>query len=81
MAEVSVYEARNNLSRLIRRAQEGQETVITSRGRPVARIVPVRPVLTGTALADWIRAHQAPPELARTRAEVDAELAAERDSW
>lgn len=81
MAEVSVYEARNSLSRLIKRAQEGEETVITNRGRPVARLVPVRPVLRGPELASWLRAHQAGPEVSRTKAEVDADLAAERDTW
>lgn len=79
--EVSVYEARNNLSRLIRRAQEGQETVITSHGRPVARLVPVRPVMRGPELASWLREHQVGSDVARSKAEVDAELAAQRDSW
>lgn len=81
MAEVSVYEARNKLSRLIKLAQEGQETVITSHGRPVARLVPARPVMSGTDLVAWLRAHQVRPELVRTRAEVDSDLATERDSW
>jgi prevent-host-death family protein len=51
MAEVSVSEARNNLSRLIKQPQDGQEIVITSHGRPVARLVPVRPVMSGAELA------------------------------
>ena len=81
MAEVSVSEARNNLSRLIKQPQDGQEIVITSHGRPVARLVPIRPVMSGAELVSWLRDHQVRPELARTRAEVDADIAAERDSW
>lgn len=81
MGEVSVHEARNNLSRLIRQAQAGEETVITSHGRPVARLVPARTVATGPELAAWLRAHQVAPVLARSQAEVDADLAAERNAW
>lgn len=36
-----VREARARLSRLIRDVQRGREWVITERGRPVARLVPV----------------------------------------
>lgn len=81
MAEVSVYEARNNLSRLIRRAQAGEETIITSHGRPVARLVPVRSALSGNELADWLRERQVPAHLARTKSEADADLAVEREGW
>jgi prevent-host-death family protein len=41
---ISIHEAKTHLSRLIRRAQSGEEIVI-SRGRtPVARLVPLEPV-------------------------------------
>ena len=81
MAEVSVYEARNNLSRLIKQAQAGEETVITSHGRPVARLVPVRSHTRGADLAAWLRGHQVTPELSRSKAEVDADLEAQRSDW
>jgi len=38
--EVGIRELRADLSRLIRRVQEGEEIVVTDRGKPVARIVP-----------------------------------------
>jgi prevent-host-death family protein len=38
--EVSVYTAKAQLSRLLDRAAEGEEIVITRHGRPVARLVP-----------------------------------------
>ena len=39
--EISVREMKNNLSKYIKRAQAGEEVVITDRGRPVARLVSV----------------------------------------
>lgn len=38
--EVNVYAAKTQLSRLIDRANAGEEVVITRHGRPVARLVP-----------------------------------------
>ncbi len=40
-SKTGVREARARLSRLIRDVQRGREWVITERGRPVARLVPV----------------------------------------
>lgn len=45
--EVSVREAKDQLSSLLQRAQEGEEIVITSDGEPVAMLVRHRPVATG----------------------------------
>ncbi len=42
MNEVSVYVAKTQLSRLLDRAEKGQEIVITRSGRPVAKLVPLR---------------------------------------
>lgn len=42
MAEVSVYEAKTQLSRLLDRAARGEEIVITRNGRPVARLVQIQ---------------------------------------
>ena len=39
MAAVGIHEAKTNLSRLIRRVNEGEEIVITRSGKPVARLV------------------------------------------
>ena len=41
MGPVSMKEARKRLSDLVRAAEHGQTTVITRRGKRVARIVPV----------------------------------------
>lgn len=40
-AEVSVYEAKTHLSRLLDRAAAGEEIILTRHGRPVARLGPI----------------------------------------
>ena len=40
MDKLSVYDAKAHFSELIERAQSGRSTVITKRGRVVAKIVP-----------------------------------------
>ena len=42
MTEIALYEAKAHLSALIKRVEQaGEEIVITRRGRPAARLVPV----------------------------------------
>ena len=40
MTEVGVHEAKAHLSRLLRRVAAGEQFIITSGGRPAARLVP-----------------------------------------
>jgi prevent-host-death family protein len=42
MAEIGMHEAKTQLSRLVERAEAGEEIVITRRGEPAARLVPER---------------------------------------
>lgn len=42
MASINVYQAKTQLSRLLERAEAGEEIVITRHGRPVARLGPVQ---------------------------------------
>ena len=44
MDEVGLFEAKNKLSELVDRAERGEEVVITRRGKPVAKLVPVQAV-------------------------------------
>jgi prevent-host-death family protein len=44
MHEVGAFEAKNHLSALLDRVERGEEVRITRRGRPVARLVPDKPV-------------------------------------
>lgn len=39
--EVSIREMKNNLSKYLQHARAGEEVIITDRGRPVARLMPV----------------------------------------
>jgi prevent-host-death family protein len=41
MSQVGMHEAKTKLSQLVERAHAGEDVVITRRGKPVARLVPV----------------------------------------
>jgi prevent-host-death family protein len=41
MARVGMHEAKTHLSRLVERAEGGEDIVIQRNGKPVARIVPI----------------------------------------
>ncbi len=43
MGEVDVHDAKANLSRLLDRVARGEEITIVRAGRPVAKLVPIRP--------------------------------------
>lgn len=84
MSTQSVLEARNNLSRLIAESQAGEDVVITKRGTPVARIVPIGPVdvvRSGRLLVEWIGRDPLPDRLIRTTAEIDRQIRENRDDW
>ncbi len=40
MTEIGAFEAKNTLSALLERVEQGEEIVITRHGKPVARLVP-----------------------------------------
>jgi prevent-host-death family protein len=42
MTEVGAFEAKNKLSALLDRVEQGEEITITRHGRPVARLIPPR---------------------------------------
>lgn len=42
MDSIGIYEAKSRLSELIEKAEAGEVVTITRRGKPVARIVPVK---------------------------------------
>lgn len=44
MAEIGAFEAKNKLSALLDRVENGEEITITRRGKPVARLVRVESV-------------------------------------
>jgi len=83
--QVNILEAKNRLSELVKAAQSGQSVVIANRGQPVAQLVAAGrgPVRRGKVehVNDWLLAHPLPPHAGRTQAEIDAELAQEREAW
>jgi prevent-host-death family protein len=42
MTQIGMHEAKTNLSKLVERVENGEEIVITRRGKPAARLVPER---------------------------------------
>ncbi|WP_337005342.1 MULTISPECIES: type II toxin-antitoxin system Phd/YefM family antitoxin [unclassified Microbacterium] len=84
MSTHNVLEARNNLSRLIADSQAGDDVVITKRGKPVAKLVPVGPVdlvRSGRFLVEWIEQNPVPRRLSRSSAELDAQIEESRNAW
>lgn len=66
MPEVSAFEAKTNLARLLKRVEAGERFVITKRNRPVAELIPFRPrdaKKTRTAI-DSLKAFQETQSLA-----------------
>lgn len=47
--QISVSDAKGQLTELVRRSETGEEVVLTRHGQPVARLVPVKPVLDRAA--------------------------------
>ncbi len=41
--DVGIYEAKSKLSQLVKKAEAGEEVILTRRGRPVAKIVNLAP--------------------------------------
>jgi len=80
--EVASRELRNNTADLLRRVEEGGEIVITTRGKPVAALVPLpterRRWLPRAELVKRLGAAQADPglraDLARLAGETTDEL-------
>ena len=62
--EVGVRELRDNLSRYLDRVQEGEEVVVTDRGRAIARVLPI----SGERILDrLVREGRVTPAKTRTR--------------
>ena len=72
MTAYSVVEAKNTLPKLIDRALQGEEVVITRHGKPVAELKPLRrrpPAPAGTY--DWLRSRRdARPGVGLTSVEI-----------
>ena len=80
---VNIHAAKTNLSKLIARAQAGEEVLIANAGRPVVRLTPVveGPVhgVAEPALPTWMGSLKGQIWIAPDVDAVDAEIAAEFD--
>lgn len=79
--QVNILEAKNQLSRLVRAAQAGEEVVIAHRGIPAVKLVPVGGPSADLDPIRWLEANPLPAHLQRSHAEIEADIQAERDSW
>ena len=43
MPVITIHHAKTNLSRLIKKASAGEEIIIAKAGKPIARLVPLKP--------------------------------------
>jgi antitoxin (DNA-binding transcriptional repressor) of toxin-antitoxin stability system len=68
----SVAEAKNTLPKLIDRALQGEEVVITRHGKPVAELRAVQPpAAPGKGILEWLRARTlARPSVGLTSVEI-----------
>ena len=82
MEPVNILDARNNLSRLIAQAIDGEDVVISNRGKPVVRLVPVErdeKTSTGEALAEWFTRN--PSTSSDSREKRAARVREARGAW
>jgi prevent-host-death family protein len=80
--QYNVLEARNQLSKLIDAATNGEEVVIAMRGKPVIRFVVIddEPKLgSAERLAQWFEAN--PPRHRRSREEAEDEIREAKSGW
>jgi prevent-host-death family protein len=77
MTTYSVADAKSGLPRLIDRAVEGEEVVISRHGRPVAELRPIQPQRTTKSAAtyQWLKGRRAErPQVEITSVELLDEL-------
>ena len=64
--KIDITEAKNRLSQLIQFSLSGEEVIISNRGNPVVRLVPVekkKNVAISVRFGDWLRANPLPEHL------------------
>lgn len=75
MASYSVAQAKNNLPKLLDRMLEGEEVVITRRGKAIARLAPEQKPEMGFVIdPDWLDRNRIKPKRRGNAAELIREL-------
>jgi prevent-host-death family protein len=81
----TVEQTQRELARLIRRAVEGEEIVITEGGQPVAKLTGIRPANTAPDRGEWLKSLRllrdstSTGKMGRSADEILAEDRADRD--
>lgn len=69
--EVALRDLRNHTSDLLQQVEAGEELVITKRGKPVAKLVPIttqrRRPIPRHELIEWLKNRPVDPEFAKFR--------------
>ncbi|MBU2753379.1 type II toxin-antitoxin system prevent-host-death family antitoxin [Acidithiobacillus sp. CV18-2] len=81
--QVNILESKNQLSQLVRRAQQGEEVIIAHRGVPVVKLVPVAavPAEVRRNVLAWLQHNPLPTSLRRSAQELDSAIEQERQGW
>ena len=82
--KIDITEAKNRLSQLIQSSLSGEEVIISNRGNPVVRLVPVekkKNVATSVRFGDWLRANPLPDHLLQSHEDIENSINEQRGSW
>ncbi|MCP9775062.1 type II toxin-antitoxin system prevent-host-death family antitoxin [Cyanobium sp. HWJ4-Hawea] len=79
--QVNILEAKNQLSKLVKAAQAGQEVVIAQRGVPAVRLVAISPAEPTPDPLAWLQAHPLPEQLRCSHEAIEASIQTERQGW
>lgn len=74
---VNIHAAKTNLSKLIERAEAGEEVVIARNGKPAVRLAPVESPPAKREKGSWLGSLKGQIWMAPNMDEVDAEIARE----
>jgi prevent-host-death family protein len=69
-ARVNIHEAKTHLSRLVERAEAGEEIVIARAGKPAARLMPLAPVARVRRFGGWRGKVKLPDDIHEGDAEI-----------
>jgi prevent-host-death family protein len=79
--EVDVHDAKTHLSKLLERVAPGEEVVIAKAGKPVARLVPIRPNPTGRRIGTAKGAFVVPDDFNDSWPEFERRPSRKRSLW
>jgi prevent-host-death family protein len=75
---VNIHEAKTNFSRLVERAEHGEEVVIGRAGKPVARLVPYRESRAPRTPGGWEGRVSIAPDFDDLPPDIDAAFRGDR---